>query len=35
VKAGDWLLIPPDTPHQPDPGGFRSFIMKINVGVYP
>jgi hypothetical protein len=37
VKAGDWLLIPPDTPHQPkpDPGGFSYFIMKINVGVYP
>ncbi|HEX4546575.1 MAG TPA: AraC family ligand binding domain-containing protein [Candidatus Acidoferrum sp.] len=37
VKAGDWLLIPPDTPHQPkpDPGGFSYMIMKINVGVYP
>ena len=37
VKTGDWLLIPPDTPHQPkpDPGGFSYFIMKINVGVYP
>ncbi len=37
VKAGDWLLIPPDTPHQPkpDPDGFSYFIMKINVGVYP
>jgi hypothetical protein len=37
VKPGDWLLIPPDTPHQPkpDPGGFSYFIMKINVGVYP
>ena len=37
VKAGDRLLIPPDTPHQPkpDPGGFSYFIMKINVGVYP
>ena len=37
VKAGDWLLIPPNTPHQPkpDPGGFSYFIMKINVGVYP
>jgi AraC-like ligand binding domain len=37
VKAGDWLLIPPDTPHQPKPdaGGFSYFIMKINVGVYP
>jgi hypothetical protein len=37
VKAGDWLLIPPDTPHQPkpDPGGFSYFIMKINVGIYP
>ena len=37
VKPGDWLLIPPDTPHQPkpDPGGFSYMIMKINVGVYP
>lgn len=37
VKAGDWLLILPDTPHQPkpDPGGFSYLIMKINVGVYP
>src|SRR5207247_2343725 len=36
VKAGDWLLIPPDTQHQPkpDPGGFSYFIMKINVGAY-
>jgi len=37
VKAGDWLLIPPDTPHQPkpDPAGFSYRIMKINVGSYP
>jgi len=37
VKAGDWLLIPPDTPHQPKPdaGGFSYMIMKINVGSYP
>lgn len=37
VKPGDWLLIPPDTPHQPkpDPGGFSYMIMKINVGSYP
>ena len=37
VKAGDWLLIPPDTPHQPkpDPGGFSYMIMKIYVGSYP
>ena len=37
VKAGDCLLIPPDTPHQPKPdaGGFSYVIMKINVGVYP
>ncbi|HEX8763575.1 MAG TPA: cupin domain-containing protein [Candidatus Acidoferrum sp.] len=37
VKPGDWLLIPPDTPHQPkpDPGGFSYMIMKINVGAYP
>ena len=37
VKPGDWLLIPPDTPHQPkpDPGGFSYLIMKINVGSYP
>jgi len=35
VKAGDWLLIPPDTPHQPKPdvGGFSYMIMKINVGL--
>src|SRR5215467_2535416 len=37
VKPGDWLLIPPDTPHQPKPdaGGFSYMIMKINVGSYP
>ncbi len=37
VKTGDWLLIPPDTPHQPKPdtGGFSYMIMKINVGIYP
>lgn len=37
IKPGDWLLIPPDTPHQPkpDPGGFSYMIMKINVGSYP
>jgi len=37
VKAGDWLVIPPDAPHQPkpDPGGFSYMIMKINVGMYP
>lgn len=37
IKAGDWLLIPPDAPHQPkpDPGGFSYMIMKINVGMYP
>lgn len=37
VKPGDWLLIPPDTPHQPkpDPSGFSYMIMKINVGSYP
>lgn len=37
VKPGDWLLIPPDTPHQgkPDAGGFSYMIMKINVGSYP
>lgn len=37
VKAGDCLLIPPDTPHQPkpNPGGFSYVIMKINVGIYP
>jgi len=37
VKAGDWLLIPPNTPHQPKPdaGGFSYMIMKINVGIYP
>ena len=37
VKTGDWLVIPPDAPHQPkpDPGGFSYMIMKINVGMYP
>ena len=37
VKAGDWLLIPPDQPHQPKPGpgGFSYMIMKINTGMYP
>jgi hypothetical protein len=37
VKAGDWLVIPPDAPHQPKPdaGGFSYMIMKINVGMYP
>jgi len=37
VKACDWLLIPPNTPHQPKPdvGGFSYMIMKINVGTYP
>ncbi len=37
IKAGDWLLIPPDAPHQPkpDPGGFSYMILKINVGMYP
>lgn len=37
IKPGDWLLIPPDAPHQPkpDPGGFSYMIMKINVGMYP
>jgi mannose-6-phosphate isomerase-like protein (cupin superfamily) len=37
VKAGDWLLIPPDQPHQPQPapGGFSYMIMKINTGIYP
>ena len=37
VKPGDWMLIPPDTPHQPKPdaGGFSYMLMKINVGMYP
>ena len=37
VKAGDWLLIPPNAPHQPkpDPGGFSYMIIKLNTGVYP
>jgi hypothetical protein len=37
VKEGDWLVIPPDVPHQPkpDPGGFSYMIMKINTGMYP
>ena len=37
VKEGDWLVIPPDAPHQPKPdaGGFSYMIMKINTGMYP
>ena len=37
IKKGDWLVIPPDAPHQPKPdaGGFSYMIMKINVGMYP
>ena len=37
VKEGDWLVIPPDVPHQPKPdaGGFSYMIMKINTGMYP
>ena len=37
VKEGDWLVIPPDAPHQakPDAGGFSYMIMKINTGMYP
>jgi mannose-6-phosphate isomerase-like protein (cupin superfamily) len=37
VKEGDWLVIPPDVPHQakPDAGGFSYMIMKINTGMYP
>ena len=37
VKEGDWLVIPPDVPHQAKPatGGFSYMIMKINVGMYP
>lgn len=37
VKPGDWLLIPPDSPHQPQPdaGGITYLLMKINVGMYP
>jgi mannose-6-phosphate isomerase-like protein (cupin superfamily) len=31
VKAGDWLIVPPHTPHwaQPDPGGLTSLILQI------
>ena len=34
VKAGDWLLIPPNTPHQsqPDPGGLTYAIVQIKEG---
>ena len=34
---GDWLVIPPDVPHQakPDAGGFSYMIMKIDTGMYP
>ena len=34
VKAGDWLLIPPNTPHQsqPDPGGLTFAIVQIKEG---
>ena len=37
VKEGDWLVIPPDVPHQAKPasGGFSYMIMKINTGMYP
>src|SRR5581483_6179530 len=37
IKPGDWLLIPPDAPHQPKPdlGGFSYMVMKINVGLNP
>src|SRR5439155_6803614 len=37
LKAGDWLMIPPGTPHLsvPDQEGFSYMMMKINVGLYP
>lgn len=38
VKPGDWLNIPPNTPHwqQPNPGtGMSYLLLKINVGLYP
>lgn len=37
VKAGDWLNIPPNTPHWPgfDPGpGLGYAMVKINIGIY-
>jgi mannose-6-phosphate isomerase-like protein (cupin superfamily) len=37
LKAGDWFMIPPATPHLQVPGdeGFSYMMMKINVGLYP
>jgi mannose-6-phosphate isomerase-like protein (cupin superfamily) len=37
LKAGDWMMIPPGTPHLqvPDQDGFSYMMMKINVGLYP
>ncbi|HEV2387898.1 MAG TPA: hypothetical protein VGS20_11650 [Candidatus Acidoferrales bacterium] len=38
VKPGDWLNIPPNTPHwqQPDPNAGMSYLLlKINIGLYP
>ena len=37
VKVRDWLLIPPNTPHQPKPdvGGVSYMIMKNDAGMYP
>lgn len=33
VKQGDWMVIPPNTPHQPqpDPGGLTYLRMTINL----
>jgi mannose-6-phosphate isomerase-like protein (cupin superfamily) len=37
MTTGDVLNIPPDTPHQaqPGPGGMTYFLIKVNVGLYP
>jgi hypothetical protein len=36
-KAGDWVVIPPNTPHwwQVDDEGMGYLMMKINIGIYP
>ena len=36
-KAGDWVVIPPNTPHwwQVDDDGMGYLMMKVNIGIYP
>ncbi len=36
-KAGDWVIIPPNTPHwwQVDDDGMGYLMMKVNIGTYP